>query len=127
MDPLKPELTAKLQEIADSNNVAVIGFIAPQDAVRLSPVTFVSAAIEERDMYRLEEIVAEIKALESAPDTLHLIIQTPGGELFTSYKIAQFLRSSFKIIKAFVPYQAASGGTLICCAANEIYLGDLGN
>ena len=47
--------------------------------------------------------------------------------MFTSYKIAHYLRSSFKEIKAFVPYQAASGGTLICCGANEIYLGDLGN
>lgn len=127
MKILPPEIVSAIQKIVDAEKVAIIGFVAPQDAVRVSPVSFASAAIEEGDMYRLEEIVNEIKNQENPPDTLHFIIQTPGGELYTSYKIAYFLRNSFKKIKAYVPYQAASGGTLFCCAANEVYLGDLGN
>lgn len=125
--PMKKDTQDALQKIADDNAVAIIGFVAPQDAVRVSPVQFARASIEETDMYELEKIVCKIKNIPEPPKTLHLIIQTPGGELFTSYKIAQFLRNSFETIKAYVPYQAASGGTIICCAANEIYLGDLGN
>jgi hypothetical protein len=65
MDALKPELRTKLQATADGNNVAVISFVAPQEAVRISPVSFVSAAIEEHDMYRLEEFVTEIKSIKT--------------------------------------------------------------
>lgn len=127
MKQLNQDISSKIQSIANSKDVAVIGFVAPQNAVRLSPSTFATASIDESEMYELEKTVKKIKSMDNSPSTLHLIIQTPGGELFTAYKIAHYLRSAFDSIKAFVPYQAASGGTLICCAANEIYFGNLGN
>lgn len=119
---LNPDLQKDLQKIADEKEVTIISFVAPQDPVRTSPVTIASAAIQEKEMYKLEEAVEK-----SQSDNLHLIIQTPGGELHTSFKIASFLRSKFKNIQAFVPYQAASGGTLICCAANSLSMGDFAN
>lgn len=124
---LPQELSDRLQNLADSERAAIISFVAPQDAVRISPVTFVSAEIEEKEMYRLEEMVEKIVSEKGVFPKLHLIIQTPGGGLQASYKIARFLRSKFTNIKAFVPYQAVSGGTILCCAANELYIGELGN
>jgi len=47
--------------------------------------------------------------------------------MFAAYKIGNFLRSKFTKISAFVPYEAASGGTVLCCAADELYIGELGN
>lgn len=124
---LDDELKAKIQKISNTEKATVISFVAPQEAVRISPVSFTSAAIEEKEMYRLESIVNDSRSKQGTSDVLHFVIQTPGGELHTSYKIAYFLRNKFKIIKAFVPYQAASGGTILCCAANYLYIGELGN
>lgn len=122
---LDNNLRSKLQEIADKQGVTIISFVAPQEAVRTSPVTFASASIEESEMYRIEKIVKKAKQYQS--DKLHFVIHTPGGGLYPSYKIANFLRNNFSKINAFVPYEAASGGTMLCCAANELFLGELGN
>ncbi len=122
---LEEELTGKLEEIATKHNATIISFVAPR-AVRTSPVTFAHASIEESEIYRLEDIVK--KAVQKkTTKLLYFIVHTPGGEMHTTYKIANFLRSKFDNIKAFVPYEAASGGTILCCAANELYLGELGN
>ena len=122
---IDPEIRQVIQGVADDTKSTIISFVAPQ-AVRTSPVTFTSASIEESEIYRLEDIIkkaSERKAMKS----LHFVIHTPGGEMFTTYKIASFLRSKFTAISVFVPYEAASGGTVLCCAANELYIGELGN
>lgn len=124
MEVLPPELTRKIQDTANQKGVAIISFIAPKDAVRISPAQVAYALITENEMYELEKTVKDARA---SSKKLHLVVHTPGGELYTSYKIAYFLRSSFENIEAFVPYEAASGGTMICCAANSLCLGELGN
>jgi hypothetical protein len=124
---LSAELKAEVQQIADTKGVNIITFVAPQDAIRVSPVELAQAQINEKEMLKLEQVVKEAKEKNSTNQKLHLILHTPGGELFTSYKIAYFLRQKFTDISVFVPYEAASGGTLLCCAANTVYLGDLGN
>lgn len=115
----------EVQKIADAEQATIVSFIAPQ-AVRTSPVTFASASIEEGEMYRLEEIVTQAIEKKST-ERLHFVVHTPGGDLFASYKIAYILRSQFKHINAYVPYEAASGGTMLCCAANELYMSEVGS
>lgn len=123
---LDKTLEEKLWNMAQEKNVNIVTFIAPEIPVRVSPIQFASASIDIDAMCKIEEVVQKCEE-PAMPNKLHLVIHTPGGELYTSYKIANFLRSKFEHIHAFVPYQAASGGTLICCAANEITIGDLGN
>ena len=122
---LDPNLLKELQGIANKNSATIISFVAPQ-AVRTSPATVASASIEESEIYRLEDFVRQASE-KKAVEYLHFIIHTPGGALFAAYKIANFLRSKFTKISAFVPYEAARGGTILCCAANDICLGELGN
>ncbi len=119
------ELKSKLQKIADEKKITVISFVAPH-GVRISPIAFASASIEESEIYRLEKIIEEATA-KKATNSLHLVIHTPGGEMHASYKIANFLREKFKNITAWIPYEAASGGTILCCAANQIHISDFGN
>lgn len=126
MASLDKELDEKLWALAQASNVNIVTFIAPEIPVRVSPVQFASASIDVDAMCEIENVVRKCAELK-LPNKVHLVIHTPGGELYTSYKIANFLRSKFEDIHAFVPYQAASGGTLICCAANKITIGDLGN
>lgn len=55
---------------------------------------------------------------------LDLIIHTPGGEIGATQKIVEYLKSVFNNdIRVFVPHTAMSAGTMIACAAKEIYMG----
>jgi len=127
LPPLDQKIVESLNEISKAENVLILSFIAPEDAIKVSPNSSSYASISPKDIYVLEEKIETIKKEGGLPDKLHLILQTPGGQLSTSYKIASYLRKSFKFIHAFVPYEAASGGTLICLAANSITLGEFGN
>ncbi len=53
---------------------------------------------------------------------LDLIIYTKGGDVNTSYKLAQLVRTKCKKLNIMVPYYAYSGGTLICLSSNKILM-----
>jgi ClpP class serine protease len=54
---------------------------------------------------------------------IDLLIHTPGGLVLASKQIAQALANHPAKVRAFVPYHALSGGTLIALAADTIYFG----
>ena len=54
---------------------------------------------------------------------LLLLVNSPGGLVQSSYKIARALRKAFKEIIVFVPHIAASGGTLLAVTGNKIVMG----
>jgi len=56
-------------------------------------------------------------------DSLDLILHTPGGDYEATKRIINYLHESFKNIRVFIPHLAMSGGTLIACASDEIYMG----
>jgi hypothetical protein len=56
-------------------------------------------------------------------NSLDLIIHTPGGDYEATKRIISYLQSIYKHIRVFVPHLAMSGGTLIACGADEIYMG----
>ncbi len=122
MNKIPEELKVKLEKIATENNVLILSFIAPDAVLKVSPTSFSYASIENKDIYNLEKTIEEMKENASLPDKLHLIIQTPGGALSTSFKIA-----NYQEIQVFIPYEASSGGTLMCLAANKITMSDFAN
>lgn len=124
---LSEELKAKLQKIADDNDVLVMSFIAPDTIVRKSPVAYAYAKITLDDLYKVEKEIENLKTSANLPKKLHLIIHTPGGRVDATTKIARYLRGAFDEIEAYVPYEAASGGTVLCLAANCIVMGDTSN
>lgn len=114
-----------LQKVADDNGCAVLAFIAPYAAVRVSPVEVQSASIGLSEEFAIVTAIETIKAANV--DTLYILVNSPGGGVSSSYKIARMLRASFSNIKAFVPHMAASGGTLMVLAANEVVMGPMSN
>ena len=54
---------------------------------------------------------------------LDLILHTPGGDYEATKRIINYLHETYSYIRVFVPHMAMSGGTLIACAADEIYMG----
>jgi len=59
----------------------------------------------------------------TSKSTLDLILHLPGGEYEATKRIISYLHSRYEHIRVFVPHMAFSGGTLIACAADEIYMG----
>ena len=119
------ECREHLQKIADDNKCAVMAFIAPYAPVRVSPVEIQSATIGLSEEFAIVTAIETIKAANV--DSLYILVNSPGGGVSSSYKIARMMRASFSNIKAFVPHIAASGGTLMTLAANEVVMGPMSN
>lgn len=129
MADLSQELTDKLQITANKEGALLMSFIAPESIVRVSPASVDYARIRVQDLYNIEKKVEEIKkTLGKLPEKLHLVIHSPGGDLYASTKIAYYLQKVFgTTIQAFVPYEAASGGTLLCLSAKSIVMDEASN
>lgn len=53
-----------------------------------------------------------------------LIIHSPGGSGIAAEQMVNYLRTRFDSIRAFVPLQAKSAGTMIALGCDEIFLGE---
>ena len=56
-------------------------------------------------------------------DSLDLILHTPGGDYEATKRIINYLHETYKYIRVFIPHMAMSGGTLMACGADEIFMG----
>jgi hypothetical protein len=73
------------------------------------------------------DILTVRTALGSAcGDHLDVIVAGPGGLSEAAYLLARELRRRFTHLTAYVPFEAKSAATLLCLAADELVLGDLG-
>jgi hypothetical protein len=89
--------------------------------MRLKPVLLIYyhddkySQIDERDIGALEEKFGD----NSFPE-LDLLIHTRGGQVSTSYSIAQFIRSRCRRLNTMIATHSYSGGTLISLASDAI-------
>jgi hypothetical protein len=60
---------------------------------------------------------------ETDKTKLDLILHTPGGDYEATKRIINYLHETYNNIRVFIPHMAMSGGTLIACSADEIYMG----
>lgn len=127
MKQLSKEFEVSLQKIANDNDALLMSFIASGKVVRSSPSSIDYASITMTDLYSIEEKVDALLDKSCLPGKLMLVIHTPGGSLYAATKIAKYISNSFKEIDIYVPYEAASGGTMICLVANEIILDRIAN
>lgn len=82
------------------------------------PVHPIFQSIIDQDM---QGFMACSKGVDKA--NLDLVIHTPGGDYEATKRIISYLHETYKHIRVFIPHMAMSGGTLIACAADEIYMG----
>ncbi len=125
---LKPILNVEeendsvLQALALRKNAVLLALIAPYVPERISPTEYASASLGVSEEFGIETVISHIRQHTKCKN-LYLVIHSPGGLVHSSYKIAKALRSNFKEITVFVPYLAASGGTLIALTGNHIVMG----
>lgn len=108
--------------LAKDRGVVMMALIGPQ-----APASGAGrmAAIGTADEFAVEQAVMDAcaEAGESGARRLYLLVDSPGGSLASSFKIANAIREAFDDITVFVPHAAASGGTLIALAGNRIVMG----
>jgi len=75
-------------------------------------------SINDRDVHAFMEVVHGLEG-----DKLDLILHSPGGSAESAEQIVGYLRDKFEEIRVFVPQAAMSAATLVCCAADKVYMG----
>jgi len=118
-----------LKKVADQHQACLIAFIAPITTKRVSPSESRGAVIRQWEELGIEEAISQIKKtvlkFDLLPKRLFFLVNSPGGSPSSSYIIANMLRNTFDDIKVFVPGLAASGGTLLALAGNEIIMSQI--
>ena len=97
---------------------AALMMAAPYKPAQVSPGRSISPNIGKSEEKYIEKAIKSVEA-----DNLKLNINSPGGSVSSSYKIAKSLVEIFEDIEVYVPHYAKSGGTLISLAGDEIVMG----
>jgi hypothetical protein len=116
------KLSEKLTEISKKHDAVLMACIAPYVGLKISPTKTINAQIGLSEEFAVETAINKIQA-KTDNRKLLLLVNSPGGSVQSSYKIARALRKTFKEIIVFVPHIAASGGTLLALAGNKIVMG----
>ena len=115
------ETDERIQKLADKERCALFAFVAPYTGVRVTPVAEAYASIGVHEEFGIESFIDRCDAAKVRK--LHLLVNSPGGGVVSSYKVAKALGAHFNEIRVFVPHLAASGGTLIALTGTEIVMG----
>ncbi|HDQ06837.1 MAG TPA: hypothetical protein ENN36_09000 [Candidatus Bathyarchaeota archaeon] len=116
------KLSEKLTEISKKHDAVLMACIAPYVGLKISPTKTVNAQMGLSEEFAVETAINQIQTKTDA-QKLMLLVNSPGGLVQSSYKIARALRKTFKEIIVFVPHIAASGGTLLALTGNKIVMG----
>ena len=111
-----------LQELAYRKKAVLLALVAPYVPEKISPTQYLSASLGLSEEFGIETVISHVRKTTKVRK-LFIAINTPGGAVDSSYKIAKALGKSFDDITVFVPYLAASGGTLISLLGKEIVMG----
>ncbi len=74
-----------------------------------------------------DDMVGFVNAVDTLDTTtgLDLVLHTPGGSVTATEHIVNYLRNSFGgDMRVIIPQMAMSCGTMICCAAKKILMGE---
>ena len=116
------KLSEKLTEISKKHDAVLMACIAPYVGLKISPTKTINAQMGLSEEFAVETAINQIQAKTDVRKLL-LLVNSPGGLVQSSYKVARALRKTFKEIIVFVPHIAASGGTLLALTGNKIVMG----
>lgn len=116
------KIISSLEKLGCKNDTVFLSLIAPYIGIKISPSKEASASLGISEEFGVETVIESIREKTSCKNLI-LLINSPGGLVQSSYKIARALRKNFDNIKVFIPHIAASGGTLISLVGDEIVMG----
>jgi hypothetical protein len=111
---------ARTQEGSDAQ--AMRETAAELRAYRTRPcLLYISRQVAHADVLALWEALGEAR-----PESLDMIISSPGGDIEAAYLAARELRRRVQALTVYVPFRTKSAATLIALAADELVIGPLG-
>lgn len=117
-----PDIIDDLRSNLDENEGA-LAMVAPYSPEQISPTRAEWAEIGFTEELKVETAIEELNRHDIS--NLHLLINSLGGGVSSSFKIARALCMNFDNITVYVPHMAISGGTLVALAGNNIVLGEM--
>lgn len=84
-------------------------------------VIFFEGELNALSAYQFHKVIRKSKG-----DKLFLILESPGGQIDSAMKIVHICKEYFKEFNVIVPSYAKSAATLICIAADNLFLGKAG-
>ena len=54
---------------------------------------------------------------------LDIVLHSPGGSLESAEALVNYIRGKYSQVRVFVPHEAMSAATMLCCAADRIVMG----
>ena len=121
---VREEDDTKLQAFADENSAVLLAFIGSYVPRRYGPTQFGWSTLSLVDEFSIEKALTKIANECKVKDCkLYFLVNSPGGSVASSFKIALAVRQCFDDITVFVPHIAASGGTMLALTGNSIRMG----
>lgn len=117
-----PKIYEEIQTTLNEDTAA-LAFIAPYLPKKISPKRIIHASISIPEELEIEDSIIEIK--NQKIKNLYLLLNSFGGGVSSSYKIAKMIRNNFEEITVFIPHIAASGATLIALVGNKLVMGEM--
>jgi membrane-bound ClpP family serine protease len=68
------------------------------------------------------EIVEKLAQHSGKKDAVAIVLTTPGGQAEAVEKLVEIVRHHFRLMYVVVPFSAMSAGTILCMAADKIYM-----
>jgi hypothetical protein len=84
-------------------------------------IIFFDGELNPNSAYHLHKVIRKLNG-----EKLFLILESPGGQIDTAAKIVHICNEYFKEFNVVVPSYAKSAATLICLAADNLFLGKAG-
>ncbi len=121
---VKEEDDSELQTFSNENNTVLLTFVGSYVPRRYGPAQFGWSTMSTADEFSIEDALTSIiKEYSVKPRRLYMLVNTHGGAVASSFKIAMAVRQCFDDITVFVPHIAASGGTMLALTGNRIRMG----
>ena len=90
-----PTLSEKLTEISKKHDAVLMACIAPYVGLKISPTKTVNAQMGLSEEFAVETAINQILTKTDSRKLL-LLVNSPGGLVQSSYKVARALRKTFK-------------------------------
>lgn len=119
-----PEIIRDFYKNSEPNQAA-LAMIAPYEPEQISPTRSRFAEISFSEELKMENAIK--KLISKDVEEIHFMINSLGGGVSSSFKIAQCLINNFDYIKVYIPHYAVSGGTLISLVGDKIIMGGMSN
>lgn len=106
------EETSPLKRLLKRSDVLLMLYPKTQEGYFLQ-------SISEEDEIKIYEL---IRTYKNPKESLIILLDTSGGNVYSAVKIMDALRTKYKKITIAIPQEAKSSGTMMCCGADKLIM-----